>query len=135
MSSLVQDEPEILSSILDSSVRNNKRRGISGMMLYSEGNVMQVLEGESDAVRETFQTILLDVRHRGIFVLIEEEIESRNFASWSMGFRQLTKADLESFRIAADIFRVREEEIAQRVKPSQARIVLRSFSDGALSIV
>jgi hypothetical protein len=135
MSSLVTNEPGILSDILDSSTRNNKRRGITGMILFSEGSVMQVLEGKKDTVLETFQAIQLDVRHCGIFVLIEVEIESRKFASWSMGFRQFSKADLEKFPIAANVFKARSDEIALRAHPSDALCLLKSFAEGSMSIV
>jgi hypothetical protein len=130
MSSLVTDEPEILSAILDSSVRNNKRSDITGMMLYSEGNVMQVLEGDKNTVLETFHAIQLDVRHCGIFVLIEEEIASRKFASWSMGFKHLSKVDLVKLPVAANVFKARPDEIAMRVQPSEALSVLESFTQG-----
>jgi hypothetical protein len=135
MSSLVMNEPEVLSDILDSSVSNNKRSDITGMMLYSDGNVLQILEGNRNSVLETFKSIQLDMRHRGIFVLLEEEITSRRFASWSMGFKQLTKAELEKFPIAANVFKVQANEIALRVQPSQALIVLNSFADGSMGIV
>jgi hypothetical protein len=135
MSSLVMNEPEVLSDILDSSVSNNKRSDITGMMLYSDGNVLQILEGNRNSVLETFKSIQLDMRHRGIFVLLEEEITSRRFASWSMGFKQLTKAELEKFPVAANVFKVQANEIALRVQPSQALIVLNSFADGSMGIV
>jgi hypothetical protein len=134
MSSLVTDEPGILPAILDSSIRNNKRNNITGMMLYSDGNVMQVLEGDRDVVLKTFKSIQLDPRHSGIFVLIQGEIAARNFASWSMGFRQISKADMEKFPIAAQIFKVRQEEISQRVQPSEALIVLKSFVEDSMNI-
>jgi hypothetical protein len=134
MSSLVTHEPKILSAILDSSVRNNQRRDITGMMLYHEGDVMQVLEGEKGTVLETFKSIQLDIRHNNIFILIEEEIESRKFASWGMGFRQLSTADLEKFTGATNIFKAQSDEIKLRVQPSEVRIILKSFAEGSLSI-
>jgi hypothetical protein len=134
MSSLVTNDSGILSAIVDSSVRNNKRKDITGMMLCQDGNIIQVLEGEKGAVLETFYAIQLDMRHHGIFVLIEEEIEARKFASWSMGFRHLSKEDLNKFSGAANIFESRSDEIKRRVQPSQVRIILKSFADGSMSI-
>jgi hypothetical protein len=89
---------------------------------------------EKDTVLETFQAIQLDARHRGVFVLIEEEIVSRKFASWSMGFRQLSKADLERLPVSANFFKVRPEEIALRAQPSDALTILESFADGSMGI-
>jgi hypothetical protein len=134
MSSLVTDEPQILPAILDSSVRNNKRRDITGMMLYSDGNVMQVLEGDTDAVLVTFKSIESDVRHSDIYVLVQGEIATRNFSSWSMGFKQISKSDLEKFPIAAQVFKARTDDISQRVQPSEALIVLKSFVEDSINI-
>jgi hypothetical protein len=135
MSSLSTDAPEALSAILASSVRNNKRRGITGMMLYGDGAVIQVLEGEKDAVLQTFRAIQSDSRHSGVFVVIEQEIASRQFASWSMGFRQLSKSDLERFPAAAHIFQARLDEIVLRGRAGDALTILKSFADGSMSVI
>jgi signal transduction protein with GAF and PtsI domain len=134
MSSLITDEPEIVSAILESSVRNNQRRDVTGMMLCADGNVMQVLEGEQEAVLETFQSIQSDTRHHGIFLLIEGEIAARNFVSWSMGFRRISKADLEKFPFAAQVFKASQEEVSLRVQPSEALIILKSFAEDSLDV-
>jgi len=129
LSSLVRDEPEILPAILDAAVRNNKRSGITGMLLYADGNVVQVLEGEKDVVLQTFQSIELDKRHKGIIVLLKQEIASRQFASWSMGFKRLTKADLEKFPDVAHVFEARQDEISVRSRSGAALIILTTFAD------
>jgi hypothetical protein len=51
------------------------------MIHYAGGNVLQVLEGDRDSVRDTFKAVELDKRHSGIFVLIEHEIATGQFAS------------------------------------------------------
>jgi hypothetical protein len=130
MSALVTDRPELLPSILEASARNNKRKNITGMLLYSGGSVLQVLEGEQSAVQETFRAVALDKRHSGIIVLVEEEIENRQFASWSMGFRHLTKADLAKFPAAVHVFQSRQDEIALRTRAGAALTILQSFADG-----
>jgi hypothetical protein len=134
MSSLVTDGPEALPAILASSVLNNKRRGITGMLLYADGAVMQVIEGEKDAVMETFRDIQSDSRHTGIFVVIEEEIVSRQFAAWSMGFRLLSKEDLEKYPTAAHIFQAHLDEISQRGRAGDALTILKSFAHDSLSV-
>lgn len=135
MSSLITDEPELLSSILGASVRNNKRRNITGMLLYVEGSVLQVLEGEKNVVQETFRTIELDKRHNGIFVLIEQEIAARQFASWSMGFKQLSKLDLAKIPVAVPMFSARQDEISLRSRAREALTLLQSFADGSMGAI
>ena len=130
-SSMVTGAPELLADILGSAERNNKRNGITGMMLFAEGTVMQALEGEKEAVLHTWRSIQYDERHKDLFVLIEQEIESRQFASWSMGFRHLKQADLEIFPLGGDFFRSRPDEVSLRVHAGDALTVLKNFASWA----
>lgn len=134
MSSLTSDDETALSEILAASVRNNQRKNLTGMILYADGNVLQVLEGEQEPLLETFQVIQADWRHRGVFVLLEEEIPVRRFSSWSMGFRQLTADDLARLPAAAHVFKARRDEIALRVRPSDALTILQSFAEGSMQL-
>ena len=130
MSSLAGADAGLLPSILEAAVRNNKRRSLTGMMLYSDGNILQVLEGEDDLVHQTFHSILADARHHGVFVLKDSEIAARHFTAWSMGFKQLTSVDLEAVPAAASVFRARGDEIALRVRQSDALDILKLFAEG-----
>ncbi|WP_148575254.1 BLUF domain-containing protein [Nocardioides caldifontis] len=78
-----------LEQFLAVSRRNNAAAGITGMLLYKDGNLMQVLEGEEPAVRETYARIALDARHRGLLVLLEDTVDQRQFEDWTMAFRDL----------------------------------------------
>ncbi len=59
------------------------------MLLYKDGNFMQALEGEGKVVRGLFKKIAKDPRHHDLEVLIEEELQQRQFADYSMAFRNL----------------------------------------------
>jgi len=48
------DDSEILN-ILRTSQRNNERRNITGMLLYKDGNFLQVLEGTDRSVTELME--------------------------------------------------------------------------------
>lgn len=78
-----------LSDLLAVSRRNNAGMGITGMLLYKDGNFMQVLEGEEAAVRALYARITGDPRHGGEIVLHQGYSERRQFPDWSMGFRDL----------------------------------------------
>ncbi len=79
-----------LLDILAKSRRANADAGITGMLLYRDGNFMQALEGEEEAVRDLYARIRRDPRHLGIVTLVEGEREDRCFGDWSMGFRDLS---------------------------------------------
>lgn len=84
-----------LAELLAKAREKNTRLGITGMLLYQDGNFMQALEGEEDAVRQLYNTINRDVRHHGTIVLLEEQINKRQFSDWSMGFRNLNDKDVQ----------------------------------------
>jgi len=81
-----------LRDLLVISERNNRRDEISGMLLYKDGNFLQVLEGTEDCVRQTYARIKLDMRHDGLITLLQGPQKERQFSSWSMGFRDLGSA-------------------------------------------
>ena len=82
-----------LVALLEQSRASNERRGITGMLLYRDGNILQCLEGPEDEVRAAYDVISRDPRHRGVIVLAEEHVEQRSFADWSMGFKDLSGSD------------------------------------------
>jgi hypothetical protein len=81
---------EDLLRILEQSRPRNADAGITGMLLYKDGNFMQVLEGEEAAVRDLYARIRRDPRHLGIVTLTEGRRDERCFGDWSMGFQDLS---------------------------------------------
>jgi hypothetical protein len=83
-----------LVDLLAKSRATNGSLGISGMLLYKDGNVMQVLEGEPQNVRALYAKIARDPRHRGLIVLLQGTLEARQFPAWSMAYRDLTDVEV-----------------------------------------
>ncbi len=84
-----------LVELLTKSRINNKAIGVTGMLLYKDGDFMQVLEGEKTVVLQLLEKIKQDKRHSGIIVVLEEEVDESVFSEWSMGFRNMEDASLE----------------------------------------
>ena len=82
-----------LREMLKEANERNKQSGITGMLLYKDGQFMQVLEGEAEAVTATFSRISKDPRHHGIMVLVKGAVQERRFEKWSMAFRDLSLPD------------------------------------------
>lgn len=82
-----------LKEILLKSNGNNQKLQVTGMLLYSEGNIIQVIEGELQIIKALYTRIASDSRHRGIILLSEGDIAERNFPDWSMGFRTVSAND------------------------------------------
>ena len=87
--------PHQLHELLEHCNRNNRLRDVTGMLLYKDGNFMQVLEGEETMVRKVHATIVDDPRHRGLITLLQGMTPERQFPAWSMGFKDLG-ADLDN---------------------------------------
>jgi len=79
--------------MLKEANERNAKSGVTGMLLYKDGQFMQVLEGPEEAVKATFRRIELDSRHHGIMVLVKGPAEDRRFPNWSMAFRDLNLPD------------------------------------------
>lgn len=78
-----------LEDILEKSREKNRRLGVTGMLLYKDGNILQVLEGEPESVLPLYDTIARDPRHRGVIKLYSRTIERRDFEQWSMAYGDL----------------------------------------------
>ncbi len=126
---VAQDESQI-AAILSSSVRHNLENGITGMLLYSQGNFLQVLEGERDKVEETYARICQDKRHHNTVMLTEEEVSERQFADWTMGYRQLSPEIAAQLTEYAPFFQFGFDAAAIRAKPGVALAMLELFSQG-----
>jgi hypothetical protein len=74
-----------LIAILKKSKVNNVAVGVTGVLCFSGGIFLQVLEGGRTAVSALYNKISTDPRHREVTLLNFEEIGERCFASWSMG--------------------------------------------------
>jgi len=82
-----------LDDILTSSRRNNLLTGITGVLLYHEGVVLQVLEGKQQDVQQLMEHICSDPRHHGVYLIMEGQTGHRYFGDWTMGFRRLSDKD------------------------------------------
>ena len=78
-----------LHDLLTRSRRNNHAAGLTGMLLYKQRHFLQVLEGEDSVVDGLYERIVADPRHTQAVVLLRETLAERQFAEWSMGFRDL----------------------------------------------
>ncbi|HLK97823.1 MAG TPA: BLUF domain-containing protein [Hymenobacter sp.] len=79
-------DEQALKALLLHSRRHNQQCGITGLLLFSEGNIMQVLEGEGNTVHALYRKIEQDCRHGHVMKIADGTIAHRSFGDWSMGF-------------------------------------------------
>lgn len=111
----LMNEGEI-QGISDSSGWRNAQQGFTGILVYSHGNFMQVLEGNRGAVDETMCRIAADARHHSIYVLSDEMIPEREFGRWLAAYRGATTQDSTPWTHQAPFFAVgcKPEEMGAR---------------------
>jgi len=81
-----------LDALLVKARANNAAAGITGLLLHKDGNFMQALEGEADAVETLVRRIEIDPRHHMFHRLFSETVDRRMFADWSMAYAHLRDA-------------------------------------------
>lgn len=116
-----------LVALLNQSREKNARLGITGMLLYKDGNFMQVLEGPDQNIRELFDTIRLDERHRGVILLLESPVEERQFRDWTMAFWNLNDPALRDVPGYSEFLNERLTSEVFQISPDRARRLLDIF--------
>ncbi|MEO8861690.1 MAG: BLUF domain-containing protein [Ginsengibacter sp.] len=126
-SSLFSNE-EIID-ILNTSRLNNSRLDITGLLLYHEGSILQILEGEKEVIHALFNKISLDSRHKGVIKVLDNNIKERSFADWSMGFKQISNYDWSELKGYLDIDN--DKKFSQITNSGSSHVItmIRSFSN------
>ncbi len=75
----------VLEAILKQSRKNNAKNGITGMLCFSNGVFVQVIEGGRSEVSRLMSAIIRDERNIDVEILLFEEITERRFGNWNMG--------------------------------------------------
>jgi hypothetical protein len=90
-----------LRQIAETAQARNRRLGLTGLLLYVEGDFLQVLEGPGTAVEQVYEQIEADTRNKWVTRLATERILRRAFEEWSMGCFEvgLDEVDGQSFFI------------------------------------
>lgn len=83
--SLSVSDKEIME-LLENSQQNNIEKDISGVLLYSEGNFFQVIEGEEETINSLFEKIKADQRHENIILIFDRPINKAAMDGYKSDF-------------------------------------------------
>jgi hypothetical protein len=89
-----------IQKILASCKRNNLKLDITGVLLYSEAQFIQYLEGEYNQIITLYDAIKLDNRHKNAVLISSAQINERSFPTWQMGAK---KFDSTTINFITDI--------------------------------
>lgn len=110
-----------ITKILDSSNRNNGTIDITGVLLYSKTQFLQVLEGEHSLIVDLYQRIKSDPRHSNAVIISLKHIKERYFPSWQMGSKQI---NTETYDFLTDMTAIERHEFRNILngEPSETAI-------------
>jgi hypothetical protein len=76
-----------IDRLLQSSRQRNEAHGLSGVLLYDNGDFMQYIEGPASGLSAIYGKIAVSPMHHGIVELLREPLTTLRFPQWSMAFR------------------------------------------------
>ena len=85
---------EALLQILAESQQRNAAREVTGLLLHSDGSIIQIIEGTESTVDALFSKIERDPRHHNVSVLFRRFVEQRDFPEYKMGFKRACSKQL-----------------------------------------
>ena len=130
---------EDLGELLTISRSNNDRLGLTGMLLYRSGRFLQVLEGPESAVKERMDVIADDPRHTAVRVLLHENLGSRQFPDWTMGYEPITDSMAEAMPGYRTTFSDSDRDTGEDEDPNASlrglRELIRWFQERAIPLL
>lgn len=87
---------DTLLELLSESQKRNAAKEITGLLLHSDGNIIQIIEGPEDAAKGLYAKIAQDKRHRGVTLMSNKSIEHRDFPHFKMGFKRARSKDFKA---------------------------------------
>lgn len=103
-------DKEELDELMSKFYLNNLKYDISGLLLYSERNVIQYIEGEKDNIEKLYDNIKNDTIHKLVFLLHKKEIQKRLFTEWKANVKYI---EYNKFRDFVDcIETINDEKIS-----------------------
>ncbi|MFN4763430.1 BLUF domain-containing protein [Gillisia sp. Q332] len=102
VSTATKDLPqsEVVKILEETQIRNNKH-GVNGLLIYSDGNFFEVIEGAEIKIKDLFKIIREDTRHKNIIMIFEKEVDKPFFEAKDANFisedTQHRQMDVENF--------------------------------------
>lgn len=121
---------EEIQTVLNFSRNWNIDHQITGILLYSEGNFFQVLEGEKELLESLFSRIEKDKRHRNVMVIFEKEVSEVKFDTYQSDFISL---DSRFQAKNIELYFSQIDQLNPKIQ-SSVRYILNKFAEGIKSV-
>ena len=117
-----------LPQILQGSMARCHSSALHTMVLFSTGQVMQAIDGEAQDAREEMQWLFNSAHLSNSVLLNQEEVEIPSLTGTSLGAHQLASCVVARLPQGVQFFKLSEGAVAQRVRSSIARNLLKQFA-------
>jgi hypothetical protein len=88
--------PQDLANILEKSTVLNHHDGVHGLLLLSDGNFMQCIEGEVAGVESTYARIIGSQLHHRVIELFRSPVAQRRFSDWDWAFQMGSRREFSN---------------------------------------
>lgn len=121
---------EEIQKVLSYSRNWNNENNITGILLYSDGNFFQVLEGDKELLESLFSRVRIDKRHQNVMVIFEKEVSLPKFESYQSDFISLDSR-FQSKNIEMYLSEI--DKLNPKIQ-SSVRYILNKFAEGIKSV-
>lgn len=76
-----------IPAIVRAAMVRNGIDGITGLLYCEADSFLQAIEGPEESITDLLASLRADPRHRDIAILVDREIDGREFGDWTMVYR------------------------------------------------
>ncbi len=87
------------ADILAEARRNNARDDITGVLTFTGGRFVQILEGRNERLEDLLARLAVDHRHRDLKILARRTITHRDFHGWDMVSPRLARSQIDKLNL------------------------------------
>lgn len=121
-----------IKSIGRTASQNNRKVGVTGVLLFAHEFFFQILEGEPEIIDRLIEIIRRDPRHKDLLILkAEQDITERLFPNWSMRTIRLEDAHgmiLQAVRIMLENITQSHRIIERYTQPTVLRMLTQGIN-------
>jgi hypothetical protein len=114
-----------VQQIITAAIPRNRAVGLTGLLLTIQGNFIQALEGNVEAVRATYARISMDPRHRDLHIISQGPADRRLFGEWNMCARSLANSD----RAILDVLDAKQRFSPEALTPASVQRLLTTVAE------
>ncbi|MDT0684955.1 BLUF domain-containing protein [Autumnicola psychrophila] len=115
-----------IQKALDFSKNWNNDNNITGILLYSQGNFFQVLEGEENLLKSLFSRIKADQRHHNVITIFQKKVPNIQFDDYEVDFISLD----DSYNAAQIDTYLSQIDLLNPSIQGSVRYILNKFTEG-----